>query len=100
VVVVATIAFLFALYITVAAISAREGGSDERPYSFATALLIALLPALGAACAALAARRGWRAARGVNTGVGIGGSWLLLASVACSFLGVVGILAAWGYSGG
>ena len=89
-------ALVFALYVTVAAISARHGGSDESPYSLALALLIACLQALGATWAALAARRAWRAARGGGTPVG---GWLLVASITCSLLGLVSVFAAWGYFG-
>jgi hypothetical protein len=92
----AAVALVFALYVTVAAIQARHGGSDESPYSLALALLIACLPALGATCAALAARRAWRAPRGAGTPVG---AWLLIASITCSLLGVVSVFTAWGYFG-
>ena len=92
----AAVALVFALYVTIGAIEARDGGSDESPYSLGLALLIACLPALGATCAALAARRAWRAARGAGTPVG---AWLLIASIMCSLLGVVSVFAAWGYFG-
>ncbi len=92
----AAVALVFALYVTVAAIEARHGGSDESPYSLALAVLIACLPALGATCAALAARRAWRTARGARTPVGAS---LLVASITCSLLGVVSVFAAWGYFG-
>ena len=92
----AAVALAFALYVAVAAISARHGGSDESPYSLALALLIACLPALGATCAALAARRAWRAVRGAGTPIG---AWLLIASITCSLLGVVSVFTAWGYFG-
>src|ERR671914_821932 len=66
----AAVALVFALYVTIGAIEARDGGSDESPYSLGLALLIACLPALGATCAALAARRAWRAARARLSGPG------------------------------